>query len=91
MVVVGEDDDATQLYEAGVNQFNLGKAVIKLKANQAVPQNLPPALAETIPQLPAVKERKTVAVICSGFACQPPITKAEELAQHLRDAFRQHA
>jgi uncharacterized protein YyaL (SSP411 family) len=91
VVVVGEDDTAAQLYEAGVNQFSLGKAVIKLTANQAVPQNLPPALAETIPQLPAVKERKTVAVICSGFACQPPITKMEELAQHLRDAFRQHA
>jgi uncharacterized protein YyaL (SSP411 family) len=91
VVVVGEDDTATQLYEAGVNQFSLGKAVIKVTTNQAVPQNLPPALAETIPQLPAVKERKTVAVICSGFACQPAITKAEELAQHLRDAFRQHA
>jgi len=51
-----------------------------------VAQNLPPALAQTIPELPAVKENKTVAVICSGFACQPPITDPQELAESLHRA-----
>jgi hypothetical protein len=41
-------------------------------------------LAESIPHLPAVKQGKTVAVICSDFTCQPPIFDAENLAQSLR-------
>jgi hypothetical protein len=45
---------------------------------------LPPALAETIPNLPAVKQGKTVAVVCSGFTCQPPVTNPEELLKILR-------
>src|SRR5215472_7546416 len=46
---------------------------------EVVPQMLPPALAETIPNLPAVKQGKTVAVVCSGFTCQPPVESPEEL------------
>ena len=74
-----------RLYNAAVAPYSAGKAVLKLSANQAVPQNLPPALAETIPQLPAVKEEKTVAVVCSGFTCQPPISDPAELARSLRE------
>jgi uncharacterized protein YyaL (SSP411 family) len=57
-----------------------------LAADNAVPQNLAPALAETIPLLPFIKEEKTAAVICAEFACQPPIFNGEELAQRLRKA-----
>ena len=32
-----------------------------------------------IPQLPVLKEGKSVAVVCSGFSCQPPITDPEQL------------
>jgi len=56
-----------------------------------VPQNLPPALAETIPHLPEVKQEKTVAVICSGFTCQPPISDPEELSRSLRSVLTQQA
>src|SRR3954471_9101542 len=72
VVVIGEDDQAEDLYKAAVAPFSLGKSVIKLTTNEAVAQNLPPVLASTIPELPAIKEKKTVAVICSGGACQPP-------------------
>lgn len=44
---------------------------------------LPSALAETIPNLPAIKEGKTVAVVCSGFSCQPPISDPVELSKAL--------
>jgi hypothetical protein len=57
--------------------------VLKLAVNKAVPQNLPPALALTIPELPAVKEGKTVAVVCSGFTCQPPISDPDALTRSL--------
>ncbi len=46
--------------------------------------NLPPKLAQTIPHLPEIKTGKTMAVVCSGFTCQPPISDPEELAEKLR-------
>jgi len=85
IVIVGNDELAGRLYNAAVARYSAGMAVLKLSANQAVPQNLPPALAVTIPQLPAVKEEKTVALVCSGFTCQPPISDPAELARSLRE------
>src|SRR5580692_1928645 len=85
IVIVGNDELAGRLYNAAVAPYSASKAVLMLSANQAVPQNLPPALAETIPQLPAVKEEKSVAVVCSGFTCQPPISDPAELARSLRE------
>ena len=90
IIVLGGDDGASQLYAAAVKEFYFGKTALKLAVNQVIAENLPAALAETIPQLPAVKGKKTIAVVCSGFACQPPITNAEELAQHLRLALRKN-
>jgi uncharacterized protein len=84
IVIVGSDELADRLYKAAIAPYSTTKAVLKLAANKAVPQNLPAALAETIPQLPSVKEGKTVAVVCSGFTCQPPLSDPEELAQRLR-------
>src|SRR5579863_8841763 len=85
IVIVGNDELAGRLYNAALAPYSAGKAVLRLAANQAVPQNLPPALAESIPQLPAVKEEKSVAVICSGFTCRPPISDPVELARNLRE------
>jgi uncharacterized protein YyaL (SSP411 family) len=85
IVIVGNDELAGRLYNAALAPYTAGKAVLRLAANQAIPQNLPPALAETISQLPGVKEEKTVAVVCSGFTCQPPISDPAELARSLRE------
>jgi uncharacterized protein YyaL (SSP411 family) len=86
VVVVGDDALADELQAAAVAPFALNKAVVHLREGQAVAQNLPPALAETIPQLPALKEGKSVAIICSGFACQPPISNAEQLTTALQQS-----
>jgi len=83
IVIVGNDQLADRLYKVAVTAYSASKAVLKLAANKAVPQNLPAALAETIPQLPAVEEGKTVAIICSGFTCQPPLDDPDELARSL--------
>ncbi len=72
------------LYRAAVRPFALNKSVLKLEANKVVAANLPHALAETIPQLPVVKEGKSAAVVCSNFACQPPVMSPEELQQGLK-------
>ncbi len=84
IVIIGDDELAGPLHDAAVAPYSATKAVLMLAANKAVAQNLPPALAETIPQLPAVKEGNTIAVICAGFTCQPPTSDPEELAQSLR-------
>jgi uncharacterized protein len=83
VVVVGNDELADKLYAVAVRDFFFGKTVLKLEASHAMPQNLPAALAATIPQLPAVKDGKTVAIVCSGFTCQPPIFNPEELGRVL--------
>src|SRR5271170_209093 len=85
IVIVGSDELADRLYNAAVAPYSTGKAVLKLAANRAVSQNLPPALAETIPQLPEIQQEKTVAVVCSGFTCQPPISDPDELTRSLRE------
>src|SRR5262249_49079707 len=79
VVVVGSGEQADKLRAAAQGRSSLNKSVIHLAQGQAVPQMLPPALAETIPNLPAVKQDKTVAVVCSGFTCQPPVSDASEL------------
>ena len=90
VVIVGQGQSADQLYAAAVAAFFLGKSVLRLPAeNEAMPQNLPPALADTIPNLPAVKEGNPVAVVCSNFTCRPPFNDAEALAAALREALRQ--
>jgi uncharacterized protein YyaL (SSP411 family) len=83
VVVVGRDETAAELYRAAVRPLSLSTAVLRLDADKAVAQNLPPALAETIPNLPALRGGRSFAVVCSGFACQPPIFDAQELAHAL--------
>jgi len=86
VVVLGEGNLADELYAAAINSFQFGCAVLKIASQEAVPENLPPALAETIPNLAAAKHGKTVAVICSNFACQPPIADPNELKAVLSGA-----
>jgi len=86
VVITGHGEKAAELERAAAMPFSLNKAVLHLLPEKVVPQMLPPALAETIPNLPAVKEGKTVAVVCSGFSCQPPVESVEELEKALSTA-----
>ena len=84
VVIAGSGKQADELHAAAVKRFSLNKSALHLAQGEVVPQMLPPALAETIPNLPAVKQGKTVAVVCSGFTCQPPVGSAEELTSLLQ-------
>jgi uncharacterized protein YyaL (SSP411 family) len=86
VVVVGSGEKADQLYAAAVAPFALNKAVLRFAENELVAPNLPPALAETLPNVPGVKDGKPLAVICSGFSCRPPIYDADELTRALRES-----
>jgi uncharacterized protein len=91
VVVIGEGESAQNLYRAALSTFAFNKAVIRLSPNEAVPQNLPPALAATIPNLPGVIDSAAKAVICSGATCQPPVSAAEQLQQQLSASNRSAA
>ena len=80
VLVVGSDDAARKLYQAAIAPYAANKAVLWMKNGIA---SLPPALTETVPNLPGVKEGRSVAVVCSGFTCQPPITDPETLREML--------
>jgi uncharacterized protein YyaL (SSP411 family) len=84
VIVIGNDELARQLYGTAIRAFSLSSAVLTLSHQPTASQNLPPALAETIPRLPMIKNGKSAAVICSGFSCQAPIFDPEELARTLR-------
>ncbi len=84
VVVIGNDDTATNLSRAARQPLSFNTAVLHLDAGTAVAQNLPPVLAETIPHLPALTTGRSFAVICSDFGCQPPVFEAEALQQALK-------
>jgi uncharacterized protein YyaL (SSP411 family) len=91
VVVVSESeaDNAGHALAASANAaFAFNRSVIGLTANQAVVANLPPALADTIPSLPALKSGRAFAVLCARFACQPPIHDPAELHRALESALK---
>jgi len=91
VVVITEDGDeetASELYGAAVAPFAFNKSTLRLAANQVAAKNLPPALAATIPNLPELGKSasaKSFAVLCSGSACQPPVTDPAELRKRLEE------
>jgi uncharacterized protein YyaL (SSP411 family) len=86
VVVVGNDKLAEELTRAALRPFALNKSVLHITDNEAAAAYLPPALAETVPNLPGIKEGRTAAVLCTNFTCQPPITSPEELEKAVRAA-----
>jgi uncharacterized protein YyaL (SSP411 family) len=88
IVILGEDDLAEQLEAVSVRPFAFPKTVLRMAQNKVVAQNLPPALADTNPHLPALQESQSVAVICSGFSCQPPVADPEQLRRSLGIALK---
>jgi uncharacterized protein YyaL (SSP411 family) len=84
VVVVGDESEtAASLAAIAASGFSFNKSVLRLAANQVAAANLPPALAATLPNLPELKSGKSFAVLCSGFACRPPIKNPAELRRAL--------
>jgi uncharacterized protein len=86
VVIAGSGPAAEKLKAAAVAPFSFHKSVLHLPEGEVVPQMLPPSFAETIPNLPEIKQKKTVAVLCSNFTCQPPIADADALTKQLAEA-----
>ena len=78
IVILGEGPGADRLQQTATATFALNKAVIRLERSAAVSANLPPALAETIPNVTLVSD-DAVAIVCTEFSCLAPISDPEEL------------
>jgi uncharacterized protein len=61
---------------------------LRMAPSQTVAENLPPALAATLPSLPGLKWGEAFAVLCSGFSCQPPIRESAALQRALQTALQ---
>jgi uncharacterized protein len=86
VVIDGSDGKAAALAAVATAAFAFNKNVLRLTANQAVAGNLPPAQAATIPNLPQLNSGRSLAVLCSGFSCQPPVTDPVELRREMESA-----
>jgi len=74
--VIGDDALAGELEAVALERYAVNKSVIRLRREQL--RALPPALAETLPHLPSGEG--SVAVVCKGNTCLPPVATTEELA-----------
>ncbi len=81
--ILGNDEMAKRMETVALARFAVNKSVIRLQAEQLA--DLPPSLAETLPHLPGVFEGATMAVLCSGNVCKPPVSSAEALLDLLND------
>lgn len=88
VVVCGSGELAHELYRAAIQPFAINKTVLRITDSEAAAAYLPPALAETVPNLPGVKEGKSLAVVCTNFTCLPPIEDPEELQRVVRESIR---
>jgi uncharacterized protein len=75
--VIGDDAAARRLEAVALARYAVNKSVIRLRKDQL--EALPPALAETLPHLPALKDAGSFAVVCSGNRCLPPVSTVDEL------------
>jgi hypothetical protein len=90
-VVIGSGAEADALWSAANAGFAFNKTVLRLATNEAVAQNLPPSLAETIPNVPGIGTGNAKAVVCSNFTCQPPVSEPEQLKRLLSERMSQPA
>jgi uncharacterized protein YyaL (SSP411 family) len=79
--VIGEDDAARELEKAALRRYSANKSVVRLRHAQM--GALPPELQNTLPHLPMPKAGGSIAVVCSGNACHPPVSTVEELEKLL--------
>ena len=83
IVIVGEGSEADSLEATAVSGFAVNKTVIRLNPSLLREGNLPPALAETVLQVPVPQNATAWALVCRGRTCLPPITGADALLDSL--------
>ncbi|HEY1808939.1 MAG TPA: thioredoxin domain-containing protein [Acidobacteriaceae bacterium] len=87
-VIVGQGLATRQLAAVANARYAVNKAVILLRPEQVTAENLPPLLAETLPQLPGLDRSsgQARALVCRGTTCLPPATTPEALIEQINAA-----
>ncbi len=85
--IIGEDDEALRLAVVATARYAVNKTVLRFSRAGVKQDLLPPALAETLPHLPELKQSRSFAVVCSGVSCQPPVHEAEALIEMLNHSW----
>ncbi len=85
VVIIGEGADARRLAAVANARYAVNKTVVVMRPEQVKAGALPPALAETLPNLPQLTaaHTKTFALVCQGNTCLPPAQSAEELIEQV--------
>jgi uncharacterized protein YyaL (SSP411 family) len=89
VVILGRGPKADALEAAATALFAVNKTVIRLHPRNVSAENLPKALAETIPHMPQPEGATAWAIICKHRSCLPPITDPEALANALEEQEQQ--
>ncbi len=84
VVVIGEDATADALEAAAREGYSVTKTVLRVPRAVIAAGSLPPALGQTITQLPQLREAASFAVVCRGVKCLPPVSTVEALRASLR-------
>ena len=84
VVIVGDGAAAHRLSLIATARYAVNKTVVQLRASQIRAVNLPPVLAETVPNLPQLQNSyEGFAMVCKGTSCLPPTSDAEELLEQI--------
>jgi uncharacterized protein YyaL (SSP411 family) len=66
-----------------VARFAINKTVMRVDPARLVAGGVPPALAETLLQIPPPSGAEVWAMVCRGRTCLPPISDGEALLKAL--------
>ncbi len=86
VVVVGTDQEADHMASLATARYAINKMVLRFQRDDLRADNLPPALAETLPYLPEEDTQESFAVICRGNSCLPPVKMGNALIEALGTA-----
>ncbi len=79
IVIVGSGPEADRLEATAVARFAVNKTVIRIESSKLLAGELPPALEETLLQVPKPDGASAWALVCRGRTCLPPMTDSESL------------
>lgn len=84
--IIGDGADARRLEAVALARYAVNKSVIRFRRDQLA--ELPPMLAETLPHLPQLKDPASgsIAVVCNGKGCLPPVHTVDELIAAMNQA-----
>ena len=86
IVVVGDNPLAQSLARAALTPWRLTTSILRFRT---LPTQLPPALAETLPNLPTTGQ--SYAFLCINQTCHPPIQTPEALTRALATNFQKES